>query len=300
MRIGGNVSGKALKSEKSQSDNSTFHYYDNMCRSMRFTGVILLDLIPYYYAEPGRIARIVGDDGRSKQVKLNEQNPNPGPETPGPIEEVLNDITVGEYDVVMDTGPGYNSKRIEAVDALMPLMAQNEELFNKAGDLLFRNFDFPGSEVIADRLAASNPLAQIDENSEIPPGAQMKLKQMEAQLKQQGEMLQAAQLEIKHKAGIEQMRQTEETKRTMIETTAKVHANDQDNAQWQRDTQSNTETKRHDTEVRSLTALSVAEINAAAQLMKTGVDNRHELQALERKGEQEERELAAKSNETEK
>jgi DNA polymerase elongation subunit (family B) len=38
------------------------------------------------------------------------------------------------------------------------------------------------SDVIADRLAAMNPMAQIDEKSKIPPMAQMKMKQMEDQL----------------------------------------------------------------------------------------------------------------------
>jgi hypothetical protein len=118
MRIGGNVSGKALNAERMQSDNSTFHYYDNMTRSMRFTGAILLDLIPFYYAEPGRIVRIVGDDGRSSQETLNQENPNPGKDSPGPAEAILNDVTVGDYDVVMDTGPGYNTKRQESLSVM--------------------------------------------------------------------------------------------------------------------------------------------------------------------------------------
>jgi len=51
---------------------------------------------------------------------------------------------VGQYDVVMETGPGYNSKRQEAVEAMMPLLQGNEALFNAAADLVFRNMDFPG------------------------------------------------------------------------------------------------------------------------------------------------------------
>jgi hypothetical protein len=74
------------------------------------------------------------------------------------VGEVLNDVTVGRYDVVMETGPGYNSKRQEAVDAMMPLLAK-PKLFQVAGDLVFRNMDFPGADIIADRLAALNPLA---------------------------------------------------------------------------------------------------------------------------------------------
>jgi hypothetical protein len=75
----------------------------------------------------------------------------------------------------MDTGPGYQSKRQEAVEAMVPLLQANPELFNAAGDLVFRNMDFPGADVIADRLAAMNPLAQIDEKVDIPPQVQMQM-----------------------------------------------------------------------------------------------------------------------------
>lgn len=299
MRLGGNVSGKALKAERAQSDNGNFHYYDNMTRSMRFTGSILLDLIPFYYSEPGRIVRIVGDDGRSKQATINQQNPSPGPETPGPIEQVLNDVTVGEYEVVMDTGPGYQSRRIEAVEAMMPLMADNEKLFEVAGDLVFRNMDFPGAEVIADRLAAANPLAQIEEDSEIPPGIQMKLKQQDATIQQLQQQLQAAAMEIKTKAGIEQMKQEAQTKRTLIDATAKVHANDADNQQWDQDIAVKAATARHDTEVRAITAVNVAEINQMGNLLKTKVDNAHDMNRLEKEADQNEAEVRAKANEAE-
>lgn len=299
QRISGNVSGKALRAERSQADNGTFHFYDNLTRAIRFTGIILLDLIPHYYYEPGRIVRIIGDDGQSKTETINQENPSPGEDTPGPVEAVLNDVTVGEYAVVMDTGPGFESKRIEATESMMPMMQNNQKLFDVAGDLVFRNLDFPGAETIADRLAAANPLAQIDENSEIPPGVQMKIKQMQQVIEQQGQQMQGMALELKHRGDLQQMKEEAATRRTLIQTTAQVHANDQDNAQWQRDTDSNTATKRHDTEVRALTALNVAEINAVRDLLRTKVNNAHDAVKLEREVDESKREVVAKSNETE-
>lgn len=277
MRIGGNVSGKALQAEHSQADNSNFHYYDNMTRSIAYTGRILLDLIPYYYSGP-RVVRIIGDDGRATLQAIND------------IEK--NDITVGSYDVVMDTGPGYNTKRQEAVDAMMPLMANNEDLFKIAGDLVFRNMDFPGADVIADRLAAANPLAQIDDQSEVPPQAQMKLQQQAAQIQQLTQQLQAAAMEIKTKGGLQQMKEEAETRRTLIETTAKIHANEQDNAAWGHDTRIKDQTHRHDTEVKAITSLNVAEINAAGDLLKTRVNNNHDLVKLDKSFEQSQQEVS--------
>ena len=100
------------------------------------------------------------------------------------VEKLLNDVTVGEYDVVMETGPGYNSKRQEAVESMVSMLAVDPDLMKQAGDLIFRNMDFPGADIIADRLAAANPLAQIDDKSEVPPQAQMMIKQGQETIQQ--------------------------------------------------------------------------------------------------------------------
>lgn len=284
MRISGNVSGKALNSEKQQSDNSNFHYYDNLTRSICHTGKIILDLIPKIY-DSERVIRIIGEDGRPSMENVNQPNPD------DPMGKLLNDVTVGEYDVVMDTGPGYNSKRIEATEAMMPLMANNEELFKVAGDLVFRNMDFPGAEQIADRLAAANPLAQIDEKSPVPPQAQMKLKQQEQQIQQMQQMIQSLQMEMKHKGSIVQMQEESETNREHMRLVSKAHdveaqqatklqANREDNAAWM-----------HDTQIKAHTALSVAEINAMRQLLsdRLGHDAAEKLQS---KVAEEEKEIA--------
>ena len=157
----GNISGKALAGQQNQVDLSNFHFYDNLSRSIRHTGKIILDLIPKIY-DTQRVVRIIGADGTPDIVTLNQPV-----QTAEGIEKVLNDVTVGEYDVVMDTGPAFQTRRQQAVEAMMPLMAK-EEIFQAAGDLFFRNMDFPGADTIADRLAAMNPLAQIDPKSDIP------------------------------------------------------------------------------------------------------------------------------------
>ena len=146
----GNMSGKAIRGQQMQQDMTNFHYYDNLVRSMKHTGRIILDLIPKIY-DRERVLRIIGYDGKPEMVTVNERV-----QDEMGVEKVLNDVTVGEYDVYMDTGPGYQSKRQEAVEAMMPMISTNQELFNLAGDLVFRNMDFPGAEVIADRLAANN------------------------------------------------------------------------------------------------------------------------------------------------
>jgi len=216
----GNMSGKAIRGQQQQQDMTNFHYYDNLVRSMKHTGRIILDLIPKIY-DRERVLRIIGYDGQPEMVTVNQRT-----QDEMGVEKVLNDVTVGEYDVYMDTGPGYQSKRQEAVEAMMPMISTNQELFNLAGDLVFRNMDFPGAEVIADRLAANNPLAQIDEKSEIPPQIQMKLMQAEKQIADMQQMIAAMQLEKQYRGDIEMVRQEGETKRKLMDVTSRAYNTD--------------------------------------------------------------------------
>jgi hypothetical protein len=216
----GNMSGKAIRGQQMQQDMTNFHYYDNLVRSMKHTGRIILDLIPKIY-DRERVLRIIGYDGQPEMVTLNQRT-----QDEMGVEKVLNDVTVGEYDVYMDTGPGYQSKRQEAVEAMMPMISTNQELFNLAGDLVFRNMDFPGAEVIADRLAANNPLAQIDEKSEIPPQIQMQLMQAQKQIADMQQMIAAMELEKQYRSDIEMMKQEGETKRKLMDVTSRAYNTD--------------------------------------------------------------------------
>jgi len=216
----GNMSGKAIRGQQMQQDMTNFHYYDNLVRSMKHTGRIILDLIPKIY-DRERVLRIIGYDGQPEMVTLNQRT-----QDEMGVEKVLNDVTVGEYDVYMDTGPGYQSKRQEAVEAMMPMISTNQELFNLAGDLVFRNMDFPGAEVIADRLAANNPLAQIDDKSEIPPQIQMQLMQAQKQIADMQQMIAAMELEKQYRGDIEMVRQEGETKRKLMDVTSRAYNTD--------------------------------------------------------------------------
>jgi hypothetical protein len=242
----GNISGKALQGQQNQVDLSNFHFYDNMTRSIRQTGKIILDLIPKIY-DTQRVMRIIGSDGQPDMTTINEKDA---------VGEVLNDVTVGEYDVVMDTGPGFQTKRQQAVESMMPLLTGNAELFNIAGDLVFRNMDFPGADVIADRLAAMNPLAQIDEKSDIPPEVQMRLAQSEQTIQQLQQQLQAAGLEINNRMQVAQIKEEGATKRKLMEVTARAH-----------NTETMAEVKVNDQNTRSVTSQNKTEIDALVKIL---------------------------------
>ena len=213
----GNLSGKAINGQQQQIDLTNFHYFDNLTRSIRYAGKILLDLIPKIY-DHERVMRIIGYDNQPELVVLNQRTVDDAGVT-----KILNDVTVGEYDVVMETGPGYNSKRQEAVANMMPLLAASPDLMKVAGDLIFRNMDFPGADIIADRLAASNPLANVDEKSDIPPQVQMQLAQSKQAMDQMQQQMQQMQMIIQSRSDVVAMQQEGETKRKLMDMTGRAY-----------------------------------------------------------------------------
>ena len=269
----GNISGKALNGQQQQIDLTNFHYYDNLTRSIKHTAKIILDLVPKIY-DQARVMRIIGDDGKPDLVDINKrQQDEQG------VMTILNDVTVGEYDVVMDTGPGYNSKRIEAVNSMMPMLSADPNLMNVAGDLIFRNMDFPGADVIADRLAAANPLAQIDDKSPVPPQVQMQLAQSKKTIDELQQQLQGMQLMLKNRADVEQMKQEAETKRTLIKETNRAHEIELRDQERHKDMVMRTDTMAHDTVIKTQTQLEVERIKADLAVYLSHLDRISEREA---------------------
>ena len=259
----GNISGKALNGQQQQIDLTNFDYYDNLTRSISHTGKIILDLIPKIY-DSQRVMRIIGDDGKPDLITLNERTA---------VGEVMNDVTVGEYDVVMETGPGYNSKRQEAVDSMMQMLAADPTLMQTAGDLIFRNMDFPGADIIADRMATMNPLSQVDEKSPIPPQVQMQLAQSQQQMQQMQQQMQQMQMMIKQRQDIEQVKQDNETKRELMRQTAKAHDIEMSNETKRRDVDAKVAMKERDTNKITATQLQIEEIKGQFALLLANIDH---------------------------
>lgn len=260
----GNQSGKAINGQQQQTDMTNFHYYDNLTRSIRQCGRICLDLIPHIY-DKERVMRIIGADGKGELITINQK----AQDEQG-VEKVLNDVTVGQYDIVMETGPGYASKRQEAVDSMMTLLTADPGLMQQAGDLIFRNMDFPGAEIVADRLAAANPLAQIDEKTDIPPQVQMQLKQSQMTIQQLQQQIEQMTLDMKYGASVKQQQEEAETQRKQMELDVR-----------REDTKMRTDTQAHDTVIKTQTQLEVEQMKAQLALIMAQLDLRTERAAME-------------------
>ena len=148
-------SGKAILARERQGDVGTFHYGDNLTKAIRFATRQLIDLIPKIY-DTARIARVIGIDGEVSMAKINPEQDEPVKkivDEAGVVIEKIYNPSVGYYDVVATTGPGYMTKRQEAMDAMAQILQGNPQLWAVAGDLFVKNMDWPGSQELAERLA---------------------------------------------------------------------------------------------------------------------------------------------------
>jgi len=266
MMAQGNMSGKAIRGQQMQIDMSNFHYYDNLTRSLKQTGRVILDLIPKIY-DKERVMRIIGYDNQPEMVTINQRAVDESG-----TEKILNDVTVGEYDVYMDTGPGYQSKRQEAVESMVPLLQANPELFQAAGDLVFRNMDFPGADVIADRLAAMNPLAKIDEKSDIPPQVQMQLMASQKMVADMQQQIAALTLNLQHQTDVQRMKEEGQTKRKLMDVTSRAY-----------NTETINEAKVNQTNMKAVTDQNRTELDAITKLLLKGMDSRALQQEMARR-----------------
>jgi hypothetical protein len=98
------ISGVAIQKRATQVQTANFHFVDNLTRSLKHAGRILVDLIPEIY-DTARAARIIGDDGEQKVVTVNAKTKDENGK------EVLYSLDSGRYDVTVDVGPSFASKR---------------------------------------------------------------------------------------------------------------------------------------------------------------------------------------------
>ena len=182
------ISGRAIMARQKESDTGMFHFIDNLSRSLRQMGRVIVDLIPHVY-QAGRIVRIIGEDGKkvsNVQVGVPGQMPQ-GQMPQGQMPDYSNvyDFNTGKYDVTVEIGPGYTSKRVEAAQQMIEFSRVVPEAAGKIGDLIAKNLDWPGADEIEERL---NPTG----NPQIA-ALQQQMQQMQQMLQQQGQALAAAQ-----------------------------------------------------------------------------------------------------------
>lgn len=176
------TSGRAIAMRQREGDVSTFHFIDNLTRAIRHSGRILVDLVPKVYSTQ-RIVRILGEDGRPDSVEINGEA----------LEGVrIHDVRTGRYDVTVNAGPSFTTRREEASVQMMELIRSFPDAAPVIGDLVARNLDWPGADEIAKRLEKMLPAEARDEEGGVDPAIQMQMQQMAEALTQMQAQLQEA------------------------------------------------------------------------------------------------------------
>ena len=177
------TSGRAINARLHQASTGNFHYSDNAAKSLKHVGTIIKDLIPIIYDSPNRVVRIVGEDMTDKVVELNKNDPENG---------LLYDMSVGEYDVIVDVGASYETKRAEMVDTMTQLTSTNPAFGQFAPDLLAQNLDSPIRDELSKRMKAAVKMqfpALVQDDQKGQPNSQgvppEQVQQMQQQYEQQ-------------------------------------------------------------------------------------------------------------------
>lgn len=162
--MGNETSGKAIIARQRQGDRGSFAYIDNLTKSIRRVGKILVEMIPKIY-DTERVVRLKFADETEDFVKLNESIYD----DEGERWVTIHDLSVQKYDVVVTTGPAFATQRIEAAEAMIQFAQAVPAAAAVMADLIAQNMDWPNADALAARLKKvipPNVLSQ-DEREEI-------------------------------------------------------------------------------------------------------------------------------------
>ena len=194
-------SGRAIRELRRAGDIGAFHYVDNLARSLRRTGEIIVELIPYIYDER-RVVTILRDDDKEEQVTIDPNLGRPSGEERrdnGKVRKLFNP-TFGKYGVTVTIGPSYATKRIEASENMMAFMKALPQTAALVADLFAKNQDWPGSEEIAARLAKTIPPQLMSPDiKDISPQVQAIMSQQEQQIQKLSQELRQAMMALTEK-----------------------------------------------------------------------------------------------------
>lgn len=213
------TSGKAINARQREGDTATFHFMDNLSRAIRHVGRVIIDLIPAVY-DSARIVRVIGEDGKERSVEINQptaqtnQKGEPETDEEGNAIMALHDLTVGKYDLTVEAGPSFTTRRQEAAAEMTAMIQAFPQAAPILAGPLAKNMDWPGAQEIADKLEKLDPTNQ----QKLPPQVTEMIEQGKARMaeleKENTELKTKAQIEMQ-KVGVSQF--DADTKRMKVQ-----------------------------------------------------------------------------------
>lgn len=224
-------SGRAIMARQQQADVGTFHYVDNLSRSIGYSTEIILDLIPKIY-DTRRVVRIIGEDGEPDHATVSVGMGQAVSEEAGEAEALqkIYDPSVGTYDVVVSVGPSFQTKRMESQEFLTQAAqaAKDPVTSGILSYLALKTADWPEANEAAEMIKRTLPPQVIadEEDDQDPEIMKAQLQKAAAALGQREAAVNAAQ-ENASLAAEEAMKQEEAAKTAKAQAdaaTAKAQA----------------------------------------------------------------------------
>ncbi len=138
------ASGKAINAVIERVDMQTAILFDNIKKSMKWAGEVWRWIAADIYDSQRFITLLEQDDTESQEQLFKWVVDE---ETGMPIE--INDITTGEFETVVDTGPSFANKRKEIVEKILELLAitpPESEEFTLLYSIIIDNLEGEGLE----------------------------------------------------------------------------------------------------------------------------------------------------------
>ena len=211
-------SGIAIERLQAQTESGTSVYLYNMATyTLPAEATIILDVIPYYYDRPGRVAQVLDAEDRTRPVmlgapfRMDDQTGMPmraegwEPGMPAPEGSKFYDFSKGAYGVQVTIGKSFASRQQQGGEQLGQVIQSDPALMMAFGDIWARFLDIPGSPEIAERLLkliekAHPGLTKKEGEQETPTQLKARLQAQEGQLQQMQQMLQQATQTLETKA----------------------------------------------------------------------------------------------------
>jgi hypothetical protein len=199
------TSGRQERERKEQGATATFHFVDNLSRSIEHAGRILVDMIPRLY-DVKRQARILGQDGSNDAIDIDPQMGQAVRRERGKV--VAINPGVGTYDVRIQAGANYVTQRQEAAEGITEILQAAPQFAPVLAPSLVKLKDWPDADKVARMLLAMAPpevqaIANEGQDGEqpIPQQVRAQLQQMQQQMQEMGQMLDAGEKELERLQG---------------------------------------------------------------------------------------------------
>ena len=132
------TSGKAINARKEEGDVGTYVYADNLADAITECGRVIVSWVPSVYDTPRQI-RILGKDMQPAVVQVNAAG--------GP------DLTRGKYDVYVQAGPSFTSRRQQAAESMTNFVQAFPQAAPFLADLIAKNSDWPEADEVMQRMS---------------------------------------------------------------------------------------------------------------------------------------------------